>query len=53
MKNFIILHYKKNGVVKLATEISPCQLPLVKEYITDTYVNESGGLTIIVSICKK
>jgi len=53
MKNHIILEFKKNGVVKIATEIAPCQLPLVKDYITDTYINETGGLTIIVSICKK
>jgi hypothetical protein len=53
MKNLIILQFKKNGVVKLETPISPKQLLLVKEYITEVSINETGGLTIIVSICKK
>jgi hypothetical protein len=53
MKNHIILRIKKNGEVKMATEISPSQLLSVKNYITETYINETGGLTIIVSICKK
>ena len=53
MKNLIILQFKKNGVVKLETPISPKQLLLVKEYITEVFINETGGLTIIVSICKK
>lgn len=50
MKNYIILRTEKEGKVITATEITAEQGLQLKEYITDIFTNQSGGISIIITI---
>lgn len=50
MENFVIIHAKKDGKVIFATNTTIESAYEMKNYITDMYVNETGGFTIIIEI---
>ena len=49
-KNFYILHLMKGERVVKAFELLSEDLMEFKEYITDIYGNETGGITIVITI---
>jgi len=49
-KNFYILHLMKGKKVVKAFELLSEDLMEFKEYITDIYGNETGGITIVITI---
>ena len=50
MENFVIIHTKQNGKVIFATNTTIESAYEMRNYITDMYVNETGGFTIIIEI---
>jgi len=49
-KNFYILHLMKGDRVIRAFNLLSQDLMEFKEYITDIYENETGGITIVITI---
>ena len=50
MKNSIIVHMEKEGKVISANEITAEAADEMKEFIRKIYVNETGGITIILGV---
>jgi hypothetical protein len=51
-ENFILLHIKdmETGEVITAIHLSPDKLVALNDYITECFINESGGMTLILEI---
>jgi len=50
-KNFILVQMKREDGTTITTfEGKPYHVELMKEYITDVFDNESGGITIWIEV---
>lgn len=50
MTNYIILRTEKEGKVITASNITAEEALHLKDYITDIFTNQSGGISIIITI---
>jgi len=50
MKNYIILHLVKDGEVIIARRLSLTEASQIPEYTSKMYVNETGGITIVLVV---
>jgi hypothetical protein len=50
LKNFIICRLMKDEEIISAGEITTEAANKMKEFITDIYINETGGITIILQV---